>query len=265
MGDNFIYSRFLKDFVAKGFVVRYEAPSYMSALIQRSFPDVEVFDRAPDYPGSIGVHNFDYHLPLGSLPYTLGTDYDTVPAYTSYLVPDSDLVAKYRKIVRAKPGGDRVGFCWSSGIRDFGIWIAEYGRRKSMHFDDMDTVAASVTAAVGLAVNLQVGPERAQHGGRVFEALPEKPSWDDTAALIANLDLVITVDTAVAHLAGALGKPTWLVMQQDGASFHFMSERPGAPWNEASPWYPSVRIFRQDKPGDWSGVIQRVNKELEKW
>ncbi len=263
MGDNIIYSRFLRDFVAKGFDVRYEGHPDMCPLIQRSFPEVEVVERAPDYPGSVGIKNFDYHLPLGSLPYTLGTDYDTVPAYDSYLTPDAELVVKYGDAL--KDGREpRVGFCWSSGIREYGLWIAEYGRRKSMHFDTMGPVVDAAKAAGALAVNLQVGPERMQHGGRVFEALPAKPNWDDTAALIANLDLIVTVDTAVAHLAGALGKPTWLVMQQDGASFHFMTERPGALWNEASPWYPSVRIFRQNKPGDWSGVIERVAGEVSK-
>jgi ADP-heptose:LPS heptosyltransferase len=96
----------------------------------------------------------------------------------------------------------------------------------------------------------------------VLDVLPESPSWDETAALIENLDLVITVDTGVAHLAGAMGKPTWVVMQQDGASWHFMCEREGAAWNEASPWYPSIRIFRQPKPYDWNGAIAKVVKAL---
>jgi tetratricopeptide (TPR) repeat protein len=259
MGDNIVFSRFLREFVAKGFAVRYESHVEMRDLIARSFPDVEVVSRAPDYPGAIGLHNFDYHLPLGSLPHVLGTDYDTVPAYESYLKPDPVLVSAYRD----KLGGRRaVGICWSSGIRDYGIWIQEYGKRKSMHFDMVAPLVAAIEGSGMLAVNLQVGPERAQHQGRVFEALPEKPTWDDTAALMANLDIIITVDTGVVHLAGALGRPTWLMMQQDGASFHFMTERPGAPWNEASPWYPSVRIFRQSKPGDWGGVIARVAREL---
>jgi len=97
--------------------------------------------------------------------------------------------------------------------------------------------------------------------------LPEKPSWDDTAALIENLDLVIAVDTGVAHLAAAMGKPVWVMMQRDGASWHFLCYREGASWNEKSPWYPSIRVFRQhafNTPGYWDEVVADVARALEK-
>ncbi len=260
MGDNIAFSRFLRNFVAKGYHVRYEAHPEMLDLMQRSFPEVEVIPRAPDFPGAIGIKNFDYHLPLGSMAHVLGMDLDTIPTFDHYLTPNPELVNKYAGLLPSI--GKKVGLCWSSGIREYGIWIAEYGRRKSMHFNTLSPLLKLPKAFV----SLQVGPERAQMEGwqaiGIHDVLPEKPNWDDTAALIANLDLVITVDTAVAHLAGAMGKPTWLMMQQDGASWHFMTERPGAPWNERSPWYPSIRIFRQKKPGDWSDVVDRVAKEL---
>lgn len=260
MGDNFAFVRFLPEFVAKGFEVRYECHPEMRALIQRSFPDVKVIPRAPDFPGAIGIEPFDYHLPLGSMAHVLGKDIDTVRVPCPYLVPDPALVAKYARF--GSVHGRKIGLCWSSGIREYGIWIAEYGRRKSMHFDQIRPNQTALETDI--FVNLQVGPERAQHGGVLLDMLPEKPNWDDTAALIANLDIVITVDTAVAHLAGAMGKPTWLMMQQDGASWHFMAERPGFDWNERSPWYQSVRIFRQKQPGDWNGVVKAITKELQR-
>jgi ADP-heptose:LPS heptosyltransferase len=74
--------------------------------------------------------------------------------------------------------------------------------------------------------------------------------------------LVITVDTGLAHLAGAMGVPTWVVMQKDGASWHFMCEREGAFWNERSPWYPSVRVFRQSD-GTWASAIEKVRQALK--
>jgi tetratricopeptide (TPR) repeat protein len=263
MGDNLAFVRFLPAFVAKGLDVRYECHPEMLGLITRSFPDVQVVPRAPDFPGAIGIQPFDYHLPLGSMAYQLGMDIDTIPNEVPYLKPDQRLVGAYadRLAISIGPKERNVGLCWSSGIREYGIWIAEYGRRKSMHFDAMVEVMHAIEEN-GLAVSLQVGPERVQHGRRLIDWLPEKPDWDDTAALIANLDLVITVDTAVAHLAGALGKPCWVMMQQDGASWHFMSERPGSPWNERSPWYPSVRIFRQRQRGSWDDVIAGVCKAL---
>lgn len=265
MGDNFAFVRFLPEFVKRGFEVRYEAHPEMAALIQRSYPDVEVVPRALDFPGAVGLKPFDYHLPLGSMAHVLGTDIDTVPTFPSYLRPDQELVRKYSQALDHVGNGRAiVGVCWSSGIREYGIWIAEYGRRKSMTFETIAPLIQAIDEAGSPVINLQVGPERSQHGGVIVDVLPDKPNWDDTAALIANLDLVVTVDTAVAHLAGALDVPTYLMMQQDGASWHFMAARPGAPWNEASPWYPSIRIFRQESPGDWDGVVQRVAAELAK-
>lgn len=266
MGDNFACVRFLPELVRRGFEVRYEALPDMAALIQRSYPDIEVVPRAFDFPGAVGIRPFDYHLPVGSMAHVLGIDIDTVPTFDSYIEPDLVLVAKYGEMLKGT-SRPRIGLCWSSGIREYGIWIAEYGRRKSMDFGTLmfSSKGLWLVKRIATMVNLQVGPERAQHDGTIVDLLPVKPNWDDTAALIANLDLVITVDTAVAHLAGAMGKPTWLMMQQDGASWHFMAARPGAPWNEASPWYRSIRIFRQERPGDWSGVVEAVARELGQW
>ncbi len=93
------------------------------------------------------------------------------------------------------------------------------------------------------------------------DLLPPTPTWDETAALIETLDLVITVDTSVAHLAGAMGKPVWVMMHTEG-SWHWMAERLGASWNERSPWYPTARLFRQKKPHQWAGVLADVSKAL---
>jgi hypothetical protein len=261
MGDAIVMVRYAPLLADRGYDVRLEVNESLAGLFRRSFPAVMVQPRAINYPGAFGVAPFDYHCPMLSLPAILGTDIDTIPWNGPYLKSSPELAKKYQALL---PPGRRVGFCWSSGLRTEGIWLAEYGRRKSMHFDVVMPLVTAIEEAGMLAVNLQVGPERAQHEGRVFEALPAEPNWDDTAAVIANLDLVVTVDTAVAHLAGALGRPTWLMMQQDGASFHFMTERPGAPWNKASPWYPSVRIFRQHKPWDWDSVVSRIAQELER-
>jgi hypothetical protein len=160
--------------------------------------------------------------------------------------------------------GRLIGLCWSSGIRlNDSAWLAEYGRRKSMHFDNLEDI---LEVSGNTLVSLQIGPEREQARDMVLDLLPEQPTWDDTAALIASLDLVITVDTAVAHLAGAMGKPVWVMCQRDASSWHFMCWRPGASWNEASPWYPSARIFRQHEfntPHFWDEVISDVARDLQ--
>jgi ADP-heptose:LPS heptosyltransferase len=261
-GDNLCCSRYLQLLTDKGYDVRYEAYENMLSLMQRSFPAVKMVPQAIDYPGAIGIEAFDYHIPIGELPHVFGTEVDTVPWFGPYLHADPDLTAKYRDLFTVLPDGPKIGLCWSSGIRE-GLWITRYGKRKSMHFDDLNGLS-DLMVGRGCYVSLQVGPERHQRKGLVMDMLPEKPSWDDTAALIANLDLVISVDTAVVHLAAAMGKPVWLMNSAEPGSWHWMAERPGSPWNERSPWYPSVRIYRQKMVGVWDDVVERVAADLKR-
>lgn len=255
-GDAFAMVRYLDLLVEKGHDVRLETMDSMVSLLQRSFPRVHVLPRALDYPGAIGIPEFDVHIPMLSLPALFGTGIDTVPWKGAYIKADpcgNDI------------GPGAVGICWSSGIRTDGLWIAEYGRRKSMHFDTFFPIVDALHKRGSVVVPLQVGPERNQLPSNIADILPGKPSWDDTASLIAKLDLVITVDTAIAHLSCAMGKPTWILCQRDGASWHWMCHRPGASWNERSPWYPSARLFRQDefnRPHYWNDVVSQVANEL---
>ncbi len=263
-GDNLCCARYLQLLADRDYDVRYEAYETMVPLMQRSFPAVKVVQQAADYPGAIGLKPFDYHIPMGELPHVFGTEVDTVPWFGPYLHADPDLVAKYRDML---PEGRKIGLCWSSGIRE-GLWIAKYGKRKSMHFDDLRPLlnincSDEELPKIPHFISLQIGPERKQNNGSyVDDVLPEKPSWDDTAALVANLDLVISVDTAVVHLAAAMGKPVWLMNSAEPGSWHWMAERSGSPWNERSPWYPSVRIYRQKTVGTWSDVVERVARDL---
>lgn len=265
-GDNIAMVRYLPLLHGLGFKVRYETGDDMVDLVRHSMPQIEVVPRAVDYPGAFGIREFDLHAPIGELQNAFRTTINYPAWIGPYIKADPIKVDQYRAKLLPRPArGKRIGLCWSSGIRlNDSYWIAAYGRKKSMHLNDLREfwVAPSDTL-----VNLQVGPERRQQisevGPSLVDILPEKPNWTDTAALIANLDLVITVDTSVAHLAGAMGKPTWIMMQEDGASWHFMCARPGAVWNDRSPWYPSVRIFRQERRGDWASVIEDVTIALK--
>jgi ADP-heptose:LPS heptosyltransferase len=96
---------------------------------------------------------------------------------------------------------------------------------------------------------------RAPGGLELIDPSGELRDFADTAALLAGLDLVISIDTVVAHLAGAMGKPVWLLLRFDG-EWRWLTER------QDSPWYPGMRIFRQERPGDWGGVLRRVAKAL---
>ena len=264
-GDNLCLVRYLQELLNMGFRVRYECPAEMVDLIRTSMPLVEVVQKAKDYPGALGIEPFDYHIPIGSLPAVFQTDVDTVPWSGPYLKADPKLVeelrARFHTIYPAK-----IGICWSSGIRT-GIWITEYGKRKSMHFETIKPIIDAARAAKFVPISLQIGPERDQNDGVISDVLPKKPTWAETAALIECLDLVITVDTAIAHLAGAMGKPVWLMCQRDACSWHFMCWRPNASWNERSPWYPTMQVVRQrefDHPHFWDDVVADIARELEK-
>jgi tetratricopeptide (TPR) repeat protein len=262
-GDNLCLVRYLPMIEATGMTVHYECQPEMLSLVQRSFPSVKCMPRAKDYPGVMYLQALDYHHPIGDLPHVFKTDIETVPWKGPYLHADPELIQKMRGELREHAPANirRIGLCWSSGIRrNIAIWMETYGKMKSMPFDEMRPLL-SIEA---IFVSLQVGDGRDEPDYRtdpIIDALSPEPDWDETAALIANLDLVITVDTGVAHLAGAMGKPVWLVMQRDGASWHFMCERPGASWNTRSPWYPSMRIFRQSD-GTWASAIRKVKEAL---
>jgi hypothetical protein len=264
-GDNIAIIRYLPILAKQGYVVRYECDPLLIDLVRLSMPEIEVMPRAADYPGALGVKPFDYHVPIGDIAGIVGTDIDSVPWEGPYLRADPDLRDLYRqRLDRVK--GRKIGLCWSAGIRrNMNIWMERYGKMKSMHFKDIDPVVRAIHSRGDIAVSLQVGDGRNEHpDGYIASFLPESPIWLETAALVANLDLVITVDTAVAHLAGAMGKPVWVLTQRNATSWHFMCWRPGASWNEASPWYPSARVFRQHsfEKLEWAGAVADVAKAI---
>jgi tetratricopeptide (TPR) repeat protein len=202
-------------------------------------------------PGAPGVQ-FDVEAPLLSLPGRLGITLDTLPAQVPYLPGDADREAYWRKELSRTPGY-RVGVVWQ-GNPDH-----PEDRLRSVA---LSTFAPLAKNGVRL-ISLQLGPGREQidalAGQFAVEELPSGP--DDaapilrSAAVIKNLDLVITVDTAVAHLAGALGVPVWVAL----------AFAPDWRWllgREDSPWYPTARLFRQKRFGDWTGVFGRMGREL---
>jgi tetratricopeptide (TPR) repeat protein len=256
-GDVLAMARYIPLLIERGYDVRLEVMESMVGLLQRSFPKCTVMPKAIDYPGATGIPVFDYHIPMLSLPALFDTDVDTVPWSGPYLKADEERAQLYMDQLRTiQPSKSRrIGLCWSSGIRNDGLWISEYGRRKSMKFE---TLRPIIDRSRDLFVSLQVGPERAERcSDRVVDVLPAAPDWDDTAALISCLDLVITVDTSVAHLAGALGKPVMLMMHTEG-SWHWMTKRLD------SPWYPSARLFRQSATHLWAQVVKEVAASIAK-
>jgi hypothetical protein len=206
-----------------------------------------------------------------SLPRAFATTPDTVPGTTPYLSAEPAQQAMWRDAL-APLRGRRVGLVWAGSARAWLPHASALNRRRSMRLADMAPLAAVPGCSF---VSLQLGPMAAQlnqgaindppAGLVVHDVAEYLHDFTDTAALVANLDLVIAVDTAVAHLAGALGRPVWLLNRFD-TCWRWLLGR------DDSPWYPSLRLFRQPGPGDpgqrdpgrgeWASVMQHVVEAL---
>jgi hypothetical protein len=192
---------------------------------------------------------FDYQCPLLSVPFACGTTLETVPARVPYIHVDDALSARWRARLAGMPR-PRVGLVWS------GSRLHDGDGKRSIPFAQL----APVVAACGTPVSLQKDVRETDASAlaaqaRVVALGDEIADFRDTAAIVGELDVVVTVDTAVAHLAGALGRPAW-VMLPSSPDWRWMLDRPD------SPWYPTARLFRQPAPGDWTSAIARVAAEL---
>lgn len=202
--------------------------------------------------------DFDIHCPLMSLPLRLGTELATVPAATPYLFADTTQTAAWQtKLDGALSSGLKVGLVWAGNPRKDMPEASLVDARRSIslttltHLLKTPGVTFFSLQKSDAAEQLHQVPERI----RPLDFSHEWRDFADTAAFVATLDLVITVDTSVAHLAGALGKETWVLSRADGC-WRWLEERTD------SPWYPTLRLFRQAVPGDWESVVEEVTTAL---
>jgi Flp pilus assembly protein TadD len=197
----------------------------------------------------------DFHCPLLSIPRLVGTRVETIPGETPYLAADPALAGVWKQRLSALDGV-KVGLVWAGKIYEKGQSAGGRDRR-SIALDQLAPLAA--TDGVSF-VSLQLGPSAAQaahppKGMILHDFTTAIMDFADTAAVIANLDLVIAVDTSVAHLAGALGKPVFLLNRFD-TCWRWLLDR------DDSPWYPTLRQFRQKTLGDWAGVVAELHQAL---
>ncbi|CAO3425247.1 tetratricopeptide repeat protein [Azospirillum endophyticum] len=199
----------------------------------------------------------DACIPLLSLPLVFGTTLATIPATVPYLhAADRDREGWRRRLAAERRL--KVGLVWAGSAHD-GQFIAHMtDRRRSLAL----AALAPLTDIPGVAFySLQKGPpadETPPPGLDLTDWMGAVGDFADTAALVAELDLVISVDTSVCHLAGALARPVWMLSRHD-ACWRWLRDRAD------SPWYPTMRLFRQDRPGDWPPVIARVRTALAEW
>jgi tetratricopeptide (TPR) repeat protein len=191
---------------------------------------------------------FDWHCPLMSLPLAFGTSLETIPAHVPYIPIPED--ARHRAATHSWPAeGLRVGLVWAGNPTN------NQDRYRSIP----PSLLEPLHNLNGVHLfSLQVGHtsgEGTETGGAITDLASVMSDMADTAAILEQLDLIISVDTSVAHLAGALGRPIWLLLPFT-ADWRWLQAR------EDSPWYPTMRLFRQPKLGDWEAVIEEVHNAL---
>jgi tetratricopeptide (TPR) repeat protein len=249
LGDTLQFSRYAPLVRARGGRVLVEAPPRLVPLLRRC-PGIDgLVARGEALP------DFAVQAPLLSVPGLLGTTLETVPAAVPYLSADPELVRRWGERLRAVPGV-KVGIVWqgSAGYAD--------DRHRSIPLRHFEPLARLPGVRL---VSLQKGPGAEQlataaAGWDVLDLGPEldesSGAFMDSAAILAHLDLVVCSDTALAHLAGALGVTTWLALPRP-CDWRWGLE------GERTPWYPTLRLFRQTHRGDWDGVFARLALALQ--
>lgn len=221
----------------------------VEALLKASIEGVDWLTLTPGTP----IPRHDAWCFLTSLPLFLKTTLDTLPGPFPYLRAPAERIEPARERLPRAPR--RVGLVWGSGRNGP---FAENGRSVPLstcqRFLDVDGITF---------VSLQMGAAREEMSGlperlRPVDVMENVRDMADTAGLMAGLDLVITVDTSVAHLAGATGCPVWMLLRH-AACWRWMDRR------DDSPWYPGARLFRQPRPGDWQSVVEQVRAALYIW
>jgi hypothetical protein len=256
-GDTLQFCRYASLAKARGLRVVLEVPAALVRLLRGLSGVSAVIAEGESLP------HFDLHCPMLSLPLALSTTLATVPGATPYLFADPPEAAAWRARLAALGPAPRVGLVWAGAHRADDPLAAGIDRRRSMQREQM-TRLLDVPDIVFFS--LQMGgtqPDCIEHPRKgngkpgLIDYTGALRDFADTAALVANLDLVIAVDTAVAHLAGALGKPVWLLDRFDHC-WRWLAGRVD------SPWYPTMRIYRQPAPGDWDAVLRAVARDLRR-
>jgi len=254
-GDTFQFIRYVPLLAARGARVIVKCQHSLRWLIEQ-VKGVAVAITDTDTPP-----RFDLHIPLLSLPLAFGTTLESIPADVPYLQADAHRIALWRTKLQAlsRPNPQpsessrplRVGLCWAGRPQHTN------DMRRSLKLQTLSPLASVPNVVFYCLQKGEPGKEARGPSAAIKMQNFTSALYDfgDTAALIANLDLVISADTAPAHLVGALGKPVWTLLPFC-AEWRWLLDR------KDSPWYPTMKLFRQPRPGDWNSVVARVAEEL---
>ncbi|MBO1359195.1 tetratricopeptide repeat protein [Acetobacter sacchari] len=256
-GDSLQFIRFAPELAARGAQVTVLAPPSLARLLGSVDGVRAVISEPPPRDA------FAFHCPLASLPYRLGITLRSVPA-APYLSVAPILAEEGANAVQALFSADMerpepvVGLVWSGAPRPFQISANLIDRRRSMHVGEL----APLTSLPGVHfASFQFGtPRQELHDSKlpIIDVMQGVSDFADTAARLLAVDLLIAVDTSIVHLAGGLGAPVWTLSRFDGC-WRWLEERPD------TPWYPSMTLIRQSRPGDWAATIAVARDKLEIW
>lgn len=244
MGDVIQFARFARSFADRGAQVALATYAPLVKLLHSLGDDIAIVPPDASFPPH------DLACPLMSAPHKLGLTLSTIPAQVPYLRAPGDLVAPWRERVDALPPGLRVGLAWSGN--------PQYANdtARSIAFAALRPLLGVAGATfVCFQRDVRVTDEAAFAAAGVADFRGDLGDFAETAALISALDLVIAVDTSLAHLAGALGKPVWILLSAV-ADWRWFDGRAD------SPWYPTARLFRQKAVGNWGPVLDDVAAAL---
>lgn len=244
------YARLLKDRGA-WIVVRIQAP--LKPLFQELGEIDQLIDESEQVPET------DLHCHLLSLPLACNTGLDGIPAETPYLKAPPAIRQRWRERLADRPH-PRVGLVWAGGKRQHMADAVLLDARRSLNLQQLLPLAA-IPGLHFVSLQKDEAAEQVTELAAqwpILDCSAELTDFAETAALVEELDLVISVDTAVAHLAGALGKPVWLLNRWD-TDWRWLLER------DDSPWYPTLRQFRQPRVGDWESAIGALATALAQW
>jgi len=245
LGDTIQFARYVPMVKARGGLVVMACPSPLKRLLQESL-GIEYIATERD-PVPMG----DVRCALMSLPRIFQTTLDNIPAQVPYIAADPALSQKWRGRLADDAARFNVGVVWAGNRRHLN------DRNRSVPLDHFAPMAQIPDVRL---ISLQKGPAAAEiktSGTGIVDWTAELSDLAETAGLIANLDLVISVDTSVAHLAGAMAKPTWTLLPF-APDWRWMLNR------SDSPWYPTMRLFRQPAPGDWHTPLRQITEELSR-
>ena len=254
LGDDMLFASCIPDVLARVAHCVIECEPRLVEIFRRSFPAATVHgSKYEDHPEWLETAAISAQIAAGSLPRLFRRDWTDFPRHRGYLQADTGKVSRWRTRLGALGPGMKVGIAWTGGA------IKTRRRIRSLTLSDllplleqpdMHFVSLQYVESAGA-----IEAMRADHGRQVHHWPEVTADYDETAALVTALDLVISVCTAVVHLTGALGKPVW-VMAPSSPEWRYLQT------GDRMPWYPTARIFRQQHAADWRPVIASVAAEL---